>query len=99
MNAARTSTKYNLFFIGMLLCHEGLKVSPIEERMINGHKFCYRLTVYKILRDKYTGLPKYTNHLETLLYYDEDGDDKFETLEEGLDSFSRGHIPKWVLEK
>jgi tetratricopeptide (TPR) repeat protein len=76
---------------------QGLKVSLIEERMINGHKFCYRLTVYEIFRDKQTGLPKYTNHLETLLYYDEDGDGKFETLEEGLDYFARGHIPNWVL--
>lgn len=78
---------------------QGLKVSIIEERTINGHKFCYRLTVYEIFRDKYTDLPKYTNHLENLLYYDEDGDGKFETLEEGLDYFARGHIPKWVLEQ
>ena len=78
---------------------QGLKVSIIEERTINGHKFCYRLTVYEIFRDKYTDLPKYINHLENLLYYDEDGDGKFETLEEGLDYFARGHIPKWVLEQ
>lgn len=78
---------------------EGLKVSLIEERVINGHKFCYRLTVYEIFHDKQTGLPRYTNYLETLLYYDEDGDGKFETLEGGLDYFASGHIPKWVLEK
>ena len=78
---------------------EGLKVSLIEERVINGHKFCYRLTVDEIFGDKVTGLPKYTNYIETLLYYDEDGDGKFETLEEGLDYFARGHVPKWVLEK
>jgi hypothetical protein len=71
----------------------------IEERIINEHKFCYRLKVYEMFRDKQTGLPKYTNHLETLLYYDEDGDGKFETLEEALDYFARGHIPKWVLEQ
>jgi hypothetical protein len=46
-----------------------------------------------------TGFPKYTNYSETLLYYDEDGDGKFETLEEGLDYFARGHIPTWGLEK
>jgi tetratricopeptide (TPR) repeat protein len=78
---------------------QGLKVSLIEERVINGRKFCYRLTVYEIFHDKQTGLPKYSDNLETLLYYDEDGDGKFETLEEGLDYFARGHIPKWVLDK
>lgn len=78
---------------------QGLKVSTIEEYVINGHKFCYRLAVYEIFRDKESGLPKYTNFLETLLYYDEDGDGKFETLEEGLDYFARAHIPKWVLEQ
>lgn len=78
---------------------EGLKVRLIEERAINGHKFCYKLDVDEIFHDKVTGLPKYTNYMETLLYYDEDGDGKFETLEEGLDYFARGHIPKWVLEK
>jgi tetratricopeptide (TPR) repeat protein len=78
---------------------EGLKVRLIEERVINGHKFCYKLDVEEMFHDKVTGLPKYTNYSETLLYYDEDGDGKFETLEEGLDYFARGHIPKWVLEK
>jgi hypothetical protein len=77
---------------------QGLKVSLIEERVINGRKFCYRLTVYEIFHDN-GGLPRYSDNLETLLYYDEDGDGKFETLEEGLDYFARGHIPKWVLEK
>lgn len=78
---------------------EGLKVRLIEERVINGHKFCYKLDVEEMFHDKVMGLPKYTNYSETLLYYDEDGDGKFETLEEGLDYFARGHIPKWVLEK
>ena len=78
---------------------EGLKVRLIEERVINGHKFCYKLDVEEMFHDRVTGLPKYTNYSETLLYYDEDGDGKFETLEEGLDYFARGHIPKWVLEK
>ncbi len=78
---------------------EGLKVRLIEERVINGHKFCYKLDVEEMFHDKVTGLPKYTNYSEILLYYDEDGDGKFETLEEGLDYFARGHIPKWVLEK
>lgn len=78
---------------------EGLKVRLIEERVINGHKFCYKLDVEQMFHDKVTGFPKYTNHSETLLYYDEDGDGKFETLEEGLDYFARGHIPTWVLEK
>jgi len=78
---------------------EGLKVRLIEERVINGHKVCYKLDVEEMFHDKVTGLPKYTNYSETLLYYDEDGDGKFETLEEGLDYFARGHIPKWVLEK
>lgn len=78
---------------------QGLKVSLIEERVINGRKFCYRLTVYEIFHDSATGLPRYSDNLETLLYYDEDGDGRFETLEEGLDYFARGHIPKWVLGK
>lgn len=78
---------------------QGLKIALIEERVINGHKFCYALTVYEIFQDKQTGLPKYTDHLESLLYYDENGDGKFETLEEGLDAFGRGYIPKWALEK
>ncbi len=78
---------------------EGLKVRLIEERVISGHKFCYKLDVEEMFHDKVTGFPKYTNYSETLLYYDEDGDGKFETLEEGLDYFARGHIPKWVLEK
>ena len=78
---------------------EGLKVRLIEERVINGHKFCYKLDIEEMFHDKVSGLPKYTNYSETLLYYDEDGDGKFETLEEGLDYFARGHIPKWVLEK
>lgn len=78
---------------------EGLKVRLIEERVINGHKFCYKLDVEEMFHDKVMGLPKYTNYSETLLYYDEDGDGTFETLEEGLDYFARGHIPKWVLEK
>ena len=78
---------------------EGLKVRLIEERVINGHRFCYKLDVAEIYHDKVTGLPRYTDYSETLLYYDEDGDGKFETLEEGLDYFARGHIPKWVLEK
>ena len=78
---------------------EGLRVQLIEERTINGHKYCYRLRVDEIFHDQSTGMPKYTNDLETLLYYDEDGDGKFETLEEGLDYFARGHIPKWVLQK
>jgi len=77
----------------------GLKVRLIEERVINGHKFCYKLDAEEMFHDKVSGLPKYTNYSETLLYYDEDGDGKFETLEEGLDYFARGHIPKWVLEK
>ncbi len=34
---------------------QGLKVSLIEELLINGHKFCYRLTVYEIFRDKQSG--------------------------------------------
>ena len=78
---------------------EGLKVRLIEERVINGRKFCYKLGVEEMFHDKVTGFPKYTNYSETLLYYDEDGDGKFETLEEGVDYFARGHIPKWVLEK
>lgn len=78
---------------------EELKVRLIEERVINGHKFCYKLDVEEMFHDKVTGLPKYTNYSETLLYYDEDGDGKFETLEEGLDYFARGHTPKWVLEQ
>lgn len=77
---------------------QGLKVSLIEERVINGHKFCYRLSVYEVFRDNASGLSKYADYLETLLYYDEDGDGKFETLEEGLGYFPRGHIPKWVFE-
>ena len=77
---------------------KGLKIALIEERVINGHKFCYRLTVYEIFHDK-TGSPKYTDNLETLFYYDENGDGKFETLEEGLDYFGPAHIPKWALEK
>jgi hypothetical protein len=40
---------------------------------------------------------RYSNDSETLWYYDEDGDGKFETLEEGLGYFSGGHIPDWVL--
>lgn len=78
---------------------EGLKVRLIEERVINGHKFCYKLDVEEMFHGKVTELPKYTNYSETLLYYDEDGDGRFETLEEGVDYFARGHIPKWVLEK
>lgn len=77
----------------------GLKVTLIEERVINARKFCYKLTMEEIFYDKVTGSPRYTDHTETLLYYDEDGDGKFETLEEGLDYFAHGHIPKWVLEK
>jgi tetratricopeptide (TPR) repeat protein len=77
---------------------EGLKVRLIEERVINGHRFCYKLDVEEMFHDK-AGRPRYTNYSETLLYYDEDGDGKFETLEEGLDYFAGGHIPKWVLEK
>jgi tetratricopeptide (TPR) repeat protein len=75
---------------------DGLKVRLIEERVINGHKFCYKLDVEEMFHDK-GGRPRYTNYSETLLYYDEDGDGKFETLEEGLDYFARGHIPQWVL--
>ena len=41
---------------------EGLKVSLIEERVISGHKFCYRVTAYEVFHDK-SGLPKYTNDL------------------------------------
>jgi tetratricopeptide (TPR) repeat protein len=78
---------------------EGLKVRLIEERVINARKFCYKLAVEEMFHDRVSGLPKYTNYSETLLYYDEDGDGKFETLEEALDYFARGHIPKWVLEK
>ena len=77
---------------------EGLKVRIIEESAINGDKFCYKLNVEEMFHDK-SGLPKYTDYSETLLFYNEDGDGKFETLEEGLDYFARGHIPKWVLEK
>ncbi len=77
---------------------DGLKVRLIEEHVINGHKFCYKLDVEEMFHDK-GGRPRYTNYSETLLYYDGDGDGKFETLEEGLDYFARGHIPKWVLEK
>ena len=77
---------------------KGLKISLIEEHVINGRTFCYRLTVYEIFQDNVTGIPRYSANLETLLYYDEDGDGKFETLEEGLSYFAPGHIPKWVLE-
>ncbi|HBB87001.1 MAG TPA: hypothetical protein DC047_05245 [Blastocatellia bacterium] len=76
----------------------GLKISLIEERVINGRKYCYAITAYEIFQDE-KDQPRYSNHLETLLYYDEDGDGKFETLEEGLDYFSVGHIPSWVLQK
>lgn len=78
---------------------QGLKVSLIEERVINGRKYCYRLNVYEVFQDKETGLPRYTNQLETLFYFDEDGDGKFETLEEGLSYFGRGYVPKWVFAK
>ena len=78
---------------------QGLKVSLIEERVINGRKYSYRLSVYEVFHDKETGLPRYTDHLETLFYFDEDGDGKFETLEEGLSYFGRGYVPKWVLAK
>ena len=78
---------------------EGLKVRLIEEQVINGHTFCYKLDVEEMFHDQVTELPKYTNYSETLLYYDEDGDGKFETLEEGLDYFARLRIPKWVMEK
>lgn len=77
----------------------GLKVSLIEERVINGHRFCYRLTVYEVFHDRETGLRRYTDRLETLFYFDEDGDGKFETLEEGLSYFGRGYVPRWVFTK
>jgi hypothetical protein len=76
----------------------GLKIRMIEERVINGRKYCYSITADEIFEDE-AGQPKYLNRLETLHYYDEDGDGKFETLEEGLDYFSLGHIPSWVMQQ
>lgn len=77
---------------------QGLKIRLIEERVINGRKYCYAITADEIFHDE-ADQPRYANRMETLLYYDEDSDGKFETLEEGLDYFSLGHIPAWVLQK
>jgi tetratricopeptide (TPR) repeat protein len=77
---------------------EGLKIELIAERVINGHSFCYEVTVEEYFLDE-SQERRYANHLETLWYYDEDGDGKFETLEEGLGYFSGGHIPDWVIKK
>jgi tetratricopeptide (TPR) repeat protein len=77
---------------------EGLKIQLIEERVINGHTFCYAVRVEEYFLDE-SQKRRYSNDSETLWYYDEDGDGKFETLEEGLGYFSGGHIPDWVLKK
>jgi tetratricopeptide (TPR) repeat protein len=74
---------------------EGLKIQLIEEQVINGHIFCYAVRVEEYFLDE-SQKRRYSNDLETLWYYDEDGDGKFETLEEGLGYFSGGHIPDWV---
>ncbi|MDX6531914.1 MAG: hypothetical protein QOH41_4204 [Blastocatellia bacterium] len=76
---------------------EGLKIQLIEEQVINGHIFCYAVRVEEYFLDESQNR-RYSNDLETLWYYDEDGDGKFETLEEGLDYFSGGHIPAWVFQ-
>ncbi|MCM3873652.1 MAG: hypothetical protein ND895_23445 [Pyrinomonadaceae bacterium] len=77
---------------------QGLKIRLIEERVVNGRKYCYAITSDEIFQDE-TNQPRYSNGPEMLFYYDEDGDGKFETLEEGLDYFWLGHIPAWVLQK
>jgi hypothetical protein len=77
---------------------EGLRIRMIEERVINGRKYCYALDADEIFHDE-AGQPKYPNRSETLLYFDEDGDGKFETLEEGFGYRSLGHVPAWVRQK
>ena len=76
---------------------EGLKISSIEEHDIEGRRYCYVVRTQEILRDEATNARKYPATFEDFLYYDEDGDGKFETLEEGLSVMSRPRIPEWVL--
>lgn len=75
---------------------EGLKIIMIEEHDIEGRKYCYVVRTQEILRDEATNARKYPTSFEDFLYYDEDGDGKFETLEEGLSIMSRPRIPEWV---
>jgi tetratricopeptide (TPR) repeat protein len=76
---------------------EGLQVIMIEEHDIEGRKYCYVVRTQEIFRDEATNARKYPTSFEDFLYFDEDGDGKFETLEEGLGVRSRPRIPEWVL--
>jgi hypothetical protein len=78
---------------------EGLKIVMIEEHDVEGHKYCYVVRTQEILRDEATNTRKYPTSFEDFLYYDEDGDGKFETLEEGPGVMSRPRIPEWVMKK
>ena len=76
---------------------EGLQIIMIEEHDIEGRKYCYVVHTQEILRDETTNARKYATSFEDFLYYDEDGDGTFETLEEGVGVTSRPRIPEWVL--
>jgi hypothetical protein len=68
-----------------------LSVYEIVRFDVDGHVFCYALNV----RPTESGL------MHKLLYFDEDGDGKFEVLKEG-DRYKEAYapsIPKWVREK
>lgn len=76
---------------------EGLNIISIEEHDIEGRKYCYVVRTQEIFRDETTNARKYTTSFEDFLYYDEDGDGTFETLEEGSGIMSRPRIPEWVM--
>lgn len=71
----------------------GLKVRIIEECVINGHKFCYRLTVVEVFHDKVTGLPRYTTILRRFFITTSTVMANLKPWKKRLITFARGHIP------
>src|SRR5947209_2657307 len=67
-----------------------IRVSEVWEYDVNGHKFSY-----KVLETPYAEPGHEVGTVGYLIYYDEDGDGRFETVDGG-DWNKPLHVPEWI---
>lgn len=83
-----------------------MSIIDLTEFDVNGNKFAYKLGVVRVALDTQRKVVERAGSVFPLMYYDEDGDGKFETLileeqnSRGTNGFNIApQIPQWVLQK
>jgi hypothetical protein len=74
-------------------------ITRISQYDVDGRIFCYTVFVVRVFADPESKSQAYGGQ-SSLTYYDDDGDGRFETLEQGnIRQLNNPRIPKWAQQK